>query len=357
MNIQVEKSFDDSDNSFESYYYGVFGKTEECTLKNIIIENINVDIKADFSYNNTSAITVGGLVSSFKGLMEKCYAVSGTIDIYMNGMIPRSLVVGGLIGGGAGNIRYCSNNIDIKLNSKDAIHNYPIATIGGVAGHLYADAALNHSVSHLINYAPIEVDSNYLLRCGGIVGSIELDKELSFCVNYGDLTLRADTRGRRMLNNGDHAEIGGIVGWGLKGSVENCINYGNIDGIIVSTLFLGYSNTGGIIGNGEVHKNGPTIIYDKTVRNCYNLATSLKVTDQALSLDPPKTENGKVNRITVNTTAYQCEEVYSIETLVNDQTTNVDIDKNEKNGQTLSEEEMNKKIQYILDELNLDQTA
>ena len=85
-------------------------------------------------------------------------------------------------------------------------------------------------------------------QTGGIVGYISGNVES--CQNFAT------------ISGGDNIQIGGIAGYGYRGSVEGCINFGSISG---------KSNVGGIVGTqysgGMVSGTGG----DLMIANCVNL--------------------------------------------------------------------------------------
>lgn len=161
---------------------GLFNYVEGATISNLNIDNITVN--SDTSYTNSSAALVGIV---YDGNINNINVTSGTI--------------------------------------------YGKRNTGSIAGCIY-DAGDKTTISNVKNSANIIATAD--LGVGGLVGTNESPAivEISNSINDGDVT-------------SDNNYVGGIIGLLRKGtdtvkpSIENCINYGKVNGI---------KNVGGIAG-------------------------------------------------------------------------------------------------------------
>lgn len=116
------------------------------------------------------------------------------------------------------------------------------AMVGGIVGQ---GNRISGCVNKVNIYVDADKDSRYKkdskVHCGGIVGNTQsINSALSININYGDIEVYA----------GDFAYIGGISG--EYGKIENCLNFANISGEVISynsySSFAGNCNVGGIVG-------------------------------------------------------------------------------------------------------------
>ena len=105
--------------------------------------------------------------------------------------------------------------------------------VGGIAGRANGD------IDNCENHAMVN-GANFV---GGIVGNyVFSDKSITSCANYGVIT-------------GSGESVGGIAGYFVSGTIQNCANYGDITG----TFFLGNligcadeCNLNNVLGTGNV---------------------------------------------------------------------------------------------------------
>lgn len=134
-------------------------------------------------------------------------------------------------------VENCHTYGDIELKSTDDIDN------GGLIGVI-----LKTNVRNCTNSCNFSVDGEES-RLGGLIGAVLGDSEIKKCINSGTL----------ISYNGS---VGGISSFSRGcGLIDDCENYGNIDGKNE------YEYSGGILGIGAT-SGGSAII-----KNCYNAGT------------------------------------------------------------------------------------
>ena len=315
---------------------GLFGYVTG-ELENIVLKNININI------GNSSGTCVGsiaGLYYASGKTIKNCHVLSGNISYYDNTDDNISSIdIGGQIGKCYGDISGCTNKCNIIIISDNSWG----GEIGGIVG------SEKGSLSRCVNYGSINVTLPQYVRCGGIVGDLTGYYSflgISHCVNYGKITAKTYI-GWQYAN-----DYGGIVGYIEKGDVLDCINYGNLD---VTADEITKSNIGGITGDGEYnYVNGYNGF---TVSRNYNLASSIEAKELSNIVGQNETigNPGRIGGAGFPTGYTVYNSVYSLDTLLNGNIASEACSTTGRNGQTLSEEEMTEKIQYILDELGLAQ--
>ena len=275
-------------NNSELICAGVFGHVGHCKLRNVIVENVFVSVRA-------YASGVCGL-ASYDTFIENCHVKSG--KIIANGMAQRGYsYVGGIVGKMKSfkNDRFSSYNYDNYYyfydsgisnctNKADIIGNANYfyndqAGIGGIVGvawshrgstfsdiHYNRAEANSHSITikKCINYGHVTA----VFASGGICGyfsdgnaslyrSCNSVVEIDSCLNYGDFISHKDFETTSTTQD----QIGGIVGFlDHIGIIQNCLNAGGMKNVNIYPLdekkffdeiqrgiggIVGYSNRGG----------------------------------------------------------------------------------------------------------------
>ncbi len=175
------------------------------------------------NYATIHGYYLGGICCASAGSIINCRNY-GNIKIY-NSQGLNNLNAGGICYNNSGSISGCKNFGSFDFTGQDLI-----VGGGGICGHA------NGPITNCQNYANL---SGKIDNLGGIAGSV-IESAINNCSNYGIIDGR---------NN-----IGGIVGdnYSWSSSVNNCFNSGNIYGI---------QNVAGIFG----HRN------DDTITNCLNV--------------------------------------------------------------------------------------
>lgn len=185
----------------------------------------NSTVINSFSSADVSGVNeLGGLVGrDDHGMISNCYStgsISGTDflggivgktygmikDSYNTASITGHDYLGGLAGYNNNDMANCTNYGNIQGNRH----------VAGISGY-----ARNGTISHCVNHGIIEATYN----SGGIFGRNQPNNIITGCTNYGFLDL---------------SFTGGGIGGYCFGLVENCHNYGNIDGEV---------SVGGCIGS------------------------------------------------------------------------------------------------------------
>lgn len=211
----------------------IVGESDNSTIRNCV---------SDISFTSSEIYLAGyiGLCGyASNSTIEYCQS-KGDISITRSDNDPSSLYVGGIVGyaGGASEIRYCANTVNIEAT---AIH------VGGIAGSLGSG---NPSVTN--------------------------------CYSTGKLIVRGLPFG---------GNIGGIVGT-INGNtpIKHCYFAGEIDLTKYGVTTLPYSRLGGLVG--KVESGTPVFenSYYTATENVASCGTSAFAADAAESIDSMKTQ-------------------------------------------------------------------
>ena len=244
--------------------YGLFAKTNEATLKNIMLTCLNVDIDesqtdyaAIFAGGNKIALTVGGICAISNNTKFINCSVGGSIRV----VNCADVTIGGIIGHGSGKMEYCHSETDITVeanryyNSNGGWSVGPVVSCGGIAG-----ICSEIDIIYSSNKGSINVISSDSARIGGIVASVDKG-HISDCVNTGNLSCSVTPFIKDINYNGFYA--GGICSSCPALALFNCVNYGNVSVCADKPKWNAtYVSVGGITAKGDPE-------------NCYNLAKSI----------------------------------------------------------------------------------
>ena len=207
------------------------------------IDNSNKKLIGIFEGNNH---TIRGVYVNREEKFNGIFGNANTIQnlTIINSYIKGKRVTAGIVGAlRSGTIINCHNkNTTVIL--AEGTDNYAVA---GVVGQIIGcEGAYNLSnTGKIISYGYYSSEEN-IVYCGGVVAYLKAST-ISECTNYGEIQ-----------SNNLGINTGGVVGMLASGTdasptiVNNCSNYGKVDGI---------SHVGGVVG--QANKN--TII-----TNCYN---------------------------------------------------------------------------------------
>ena len=298
------------------WYAGLFGSVLDCTVKNVGLERIYIDV----FYNGDAGFYAGGIAARGGAVaqpvyIQNCYS-SGWIMVHAT----RGISMGGILGGADAQIRDCYNEahiyVTLEAGSVGAVNAYG----GGIAGVASYGFRSETVLMDCYNYGDISVMNLQRLNntsstsgsayAGGICGTAA-GTEIVGCDNAGAVTSSHiaggicgnQASGISLCNNMGTVQAGhyggGITG-GYQGgfTVERCNNYGDISsegaayGISHSGTIYSCVNTGEIAGNGAaggITRNGDVcyscntgyvrsicsgeaggISLGGTVKNCYN---------------------------------------------------------------------------------------
>ena len=303
----------------ETRYCGLFAYNDG-QLENIALDKINIDYT---SANGNCRI--GAVTGDNNGLIKNC-TVSGVINVKSYD----SIIIGGI--SGASNNRgivECINECDISAicNSQDSSNSLYFAMVGGIVGHDFS-----HS-QRCINRGNISVLKYTQIAAGGIagIGSTQMS------ANYGNIQCEVRVSIRRDARY-LHINCGGISGTEYEGNLTDCINYGDIIAHVDDSDYSGPAGTqtacGGIVGYHGKHFS---------IMRCYNMNHSIESTEDVGSFYLGRVIGHKDHNLSG---------LYSLNTtLLNGEIPTEELDISLKNGESLTKEDMETHIQYILDEL------
>ena len=161
-------------------YVGMFGFTQNCTIKNITFSDVNITGTDDYT----------GIIG---------YMVSGSMTnvTVTDGVITGKNYVGGICGmQGSGTVSHCTNHAQVSATSSNS---------GGICGRS------DGTIEYCTNYGAVQ-SSDYAV--GGIAGALQ-GGSISHCANYENV------EGFRF--------VGGILGGGYGTfSLANVISIGNV---------------------------------------------------------------------------------------------------------------------------------
>lgn len=305
---------------------GMFGNCKSAFVKNMQMDNISIEM--DKTNDTNIQLEVGCVVAKGSGdtIITNCKS-NGKINI----SACRYMIIGGISGvlDVTSEVISCTSNLLIIAKAVSADSQDQVLVCGGICGSF-------GNVTDSINYSKIDVTAGNVLKCGGICGEGADDTYIIKCINYGDIIGKTDLF---QLDRQANYEIGGIIGKG--GSINTCVNYGNLKGESKKIYDHLVCSAGGI--------SGASWNYSQSIKNCYNLAKNIEGTNLS--------GNGTYNYTRICANAKQIDKCYSIDsTLLNGQipTDNIGVDK--PNGANLSEEEIIRRIDELFENNTDDDT-
>lgn len=260
----------DSDNEF---LYGLFGFTNDATIKNLTLTEVNIDVYENGSTLGNSVgalvgyglgtltiteVSVSGTVTaqdSSAGVVGRFYGTSLSItDSNNSAIIYSPTKTGGFVGYAATNLQSatftnCSNSGSIKGT-----------LVGGIVGMFGKPADISTSISfegYINNGAIVSTTDSPTsqMGAGGILGW-----EMGNDTNTGSITITGcNNTGDVCTSESKLQHAGGIVGYD-NGTliVENCTNSGSVYSIGNAGGIVGYNQGQLSIKNSKVTEN-PTI--------------------------------------------------------------------------------------------------
>ena len=229
--------------SVSNHRWGIFRQVRSCTIKNLVLSNINMTVSADSSKNGYAAL-IGYAYSSIT--LDNITLESGSIE--------GNNFVGGLVGeignDAANTITNCTNKATVTAKYKNA---------GGIVGYQNCNASI--TFTNCKNEG--NISSNYTSsegRSGGIAGACKGWVTASDCENSGEIYSAKDC-------------AGGIIGWieDDETSFTSCTNTGYVHG---------YSNMGGILGYFGTQSSPKPITFTKN----HNTGTIYSTNGQAAGI-------------------------------------------------------------------------
>ena len=204
-------------------YMGLFGYTDEGTIKNLTFEYANVT-----KTNNYAGVLVG---KAFRGSTLQNIKISNTCQIKGGNY------TGGIAGYLDGNAYNCVNCATVQ----------GIQNIGGLCGH-YSRSRTGNSMTACANYGNVTASS---LAVGGLVGYFD-SGTIQDCANYGDV------KGTE--------RVAGMAGTVSNGKIQNVFSYGNIS-VTNKTqnvgMAFGFSSSGATEGMVAYYSGAKLIVNGK----------------------------------------------------------------------------------------------
>lgn len=204
-------------------YMGLFGYTDEGTIKNLTFEYANVT-----KTNNYAGVLVG---KAFRGSTLQNIKISNTCQI------KGGKYTGGIAGYLDGNAYNCVNCATVQ----------GIENIGGLCGH-YSRSRTGNSMTACANYGNVTASS---LAVGGLVGYFD-SGTIQDCANYGDV------KGTE--------RVAGMAGTVSNGKIQNVFSYGNIS-VTNKTqnvgMAFGFSSSGATEGMVAYYSGAKLIVNGK----------------------------------------------------------------------------------------------
>ena len=254
----------------EDCYVGLFGYTENATIKNLTINNVDLKLVANASWAGGH---MGALVGNIAGetIIENI-TVTGDVKIDGNKEMAGAGRIGGVVGGNVAKVSF--KNVVVDANAGSFVQGN--TSIGGIAGQIqqvttFENCSANIDVTAQAFYA------------GGIVGLAYQNTSFTNCVTSGKVSVLAGREG----NNNDLYRIGAIAGgWDdhenltlvLEGCSTTCELFGaSVDGR-TATAFdcAGYVGRGysAVVG-AKVSVNGT--VYEYAGEGVYKIGDSYVV--------------------------------------------------------------------------------
>ncbi len=213
-------------------YVGLFGFTNNATIKNLGVENVNL---------STGGSYAGGLVG---------YQNYGTIaNCYSTGSVASSCA-GGLVGKQwGGTITNCYSTGSITFSSSlDSSYSYA----GGLVGY-QESGIITGTITNCCSTGSVTSSSSSTSSysyVGGLAGK-QSSSTITNCYSTGSVT-----------SSSFHSYAGGLVGDQYSGTITNCYSTGLVTSSTSSYIFS-YSYAGGLVGYQSLG----------TITNCYSTSS------------------------------------------------------------------------------------
>ena len=226
-------------------YIGFFGYAKDVTIKDVVFENVNINIPClDIDHSQGH---IGAVAGSLEGTSTiENVTVKGDIKVYAtqdaNGASRVAVVAGGNT---YGNVTIKNVHVIANEGSYLKANN----NTGAIAGQLQGKTVYENCSSNI----DVTVDKFF---AGGIVGLAGTNDKFINCHTTGDVAVVAGREGR----HNDEYRVGGIAGGWSDGknnvlTLENCSYTGkvsgkNADGSVAEPLdYMGYVGRGYTLAN------------------------------------------------------------------------------------------------------------
>lgn len=244
-------------------YVGLFGYTENATIKNLTINNVDIKLVAD---NSWAGGHMGALVGNIDGTtVIENITVSG--DVKLDGDMEKMGAgrIGAVVGGNTCNATF--KNVNVNANEGSFVKGN--SSIGGIAGQLQGQISFENCSSN------IDVTAQWF-AAGGIIGLAAEHTTFTNCSTSGNISVIAGREG----NNEDLYRVGGIAGsWDdnlrtaltLVDCETSCVLSGaSVDGNTASPF-----DCGGFVGRGYSSVVGAKVIVNGVEYQYYGNGNSV----------------------------------------------------------------------------------
>ena len=259
-------------------YMGFFGYAKNATIKNVVFENVTINIPClDIDHSQGH---IGAVVGSLEGTSTiEDVTVKGDIKIYTTQEANGASRVAVVAGGNAyGNVTM--KNVHVVANKGS----YLIANnnTGALAGQLQGECHFENCSSN------IDVTVNKFFA-GGIIGLTASKSSFTNCHTTGNVKVVAGRAGRA----NDHYRVGGIAGGWADGksnvcTLTNCSYKGEVSGVNADGSVAKVLDYDGYVGRGYTLTNcagSKVVIDDKTFEQVADKIYGFYVVDGVYELN------------------------------------------------------------------------
>ena len=258
----------------EDCYVGLFGYTQDATIKNLTINNADIKLVANSSWAGGH---MGALVGNIEGttLIENI-TVKGNVKIDGDLTKDGAGRIGAVVGGNA-----CTptlRNITVAANEGSFVRGNSM--VGGIAGQLQGVTVFENCTSN------IDVTAQKFYA-GGITGIAAAKTSFTNCSTSGDISVLAGRAG----NANDLYRVGGIAGgWGDNKTypltLVNCAYTGKLFGQSADGTVAAAFDCAGFVGRGYVAEVGAKVVvngaeYVYQGNGTYSLGDAILVSNAA----------------------------------------------------------------------------
>ena len=238
-------------------YVGLFGYTENATIKNLTINNVDIKLVAD---NSWAGGHMGALVGNADGTIV-IENINVTGDVKIDGDLTQAGAgrIGGVVGGNT-----CTGTIkNVVVNANAGSFVKGNSSVGGIAGQLQPSATGGELTFENCS-SNIDVTAQQFYA-GGIIGLAAYGTSFTNCSTSGNISVLAGRSG----NANDLYRVGGIAGGWDDGadkvlSLVNCSTTCELSGQSVDGKTATSFDCGGFVGRGYSTVVGAKVIVNGT---------------------------------------------------------------------------------------------
>ena len=238
-------------------YVGLFGYTENATIKNLTINNVDIKLVAD---NSWAGGHMGALVGNADGTIV-IENINVTGDVKIDGDLTQAGAgrIGGVVGGNT-----CTGTIkNVVVNANAGSFVKGNSSVGGIAGQLQPSATGGELTFENCS-SNIDVTAQQFYA-GGIIGLAAYGTSFTNCSTSGNISVVAGRSG----NANDLYRVGGIAGGWDDGadkvlSLVNCSTTSVLSGQSADGKTATTFDCGGFVGRGYSTVVGAKVVVNGT---------------------------------------------------------------------------------------------